>query len=53
MGEAVASTDWLHLYSFVSKQVLMGCVLGILDKNRIKTPCGVTLMLRVSDGECL
>ena len=23
------------------------------NKNRIKTPCGVTLMLRVCDGECL
>ena len=23
------------------------------DKNRIKTPCGHTLMLRVCDGECL
>ena len=22
MGKVVASTDWLHLYSFVSKQVL-------------------------------
>ena len=28
------------------------CV-GCYDKNRIKTPCGVTLMLRVCDGGCL
>ena len=25
---------------------------GCYDKNRIKTPCGVTLILRVYDGEC-
>ena len=29
------------------------CSLEVKNKNRVKTPCGHTLILRVSDGECL